>query len=179
MKYPAKNVTIPKRVERFGNGRLPDNLLRKVKCGGRMFVRAAEDFDDLYNAALGAGIELVNIGDYRSYEAQKALFEQRYSKRDEGRKPSVTRVVDGVTYWLRKGMSPSSSPGRSNHGFGLAIDLGERVAGKTVPLAGKTLKWMCENAPTYNFFLQSSDPKSAEFEAWHWQWCKPSDEQDS
>jgi len=175
MKYPAKNVTIPKRIEKFGNGRLPDNMLRKVKCGGRMFVRAAEDFDDLYNAALGAGIELVNIGDYRSYEAQKALFEQRYSKRDEGRRPSVTRTINGETYWLRKGMSPSSTPGRSNHGYGLAIDLGERVSGKTVPLAGKTLKWMCANAPTYNFFLQSSDPKSPEFEAWHWQWCRDSE----
>lgn len=173
MKYPAKNVTVPKRLKNFGNGKLPDNMLAKVPCGGRMFLRAAEDFSDLYAAAKAAGIELANIGDYRPYEAQKALFEQRYSKRDEGRKPTVTRVVDGETYFLRKGMSPSSTPGKSNHGFGLAIDLGERSSGKIVALAGKTLKWMCENAPKYNFFLQSSDPSSPEFEAWHWQWCRP------
>lgn len=176
MKYPARDVIIPKSLERFSNGMLPDNVLKKVKCGGRMFVRAAEDFNDMYNAALGAGIELVNIGDYRSYEAQKALFFQRYSKRDEGRKPRVTRVWEGATYFLRKGASPSSTPGKSNHGYALAVDLGERVAGKTVPLAGKALKWMCKNAPTYNFFLQSSDPSSPEFEAWHWQWCKPTAE---
>jgi LAS superfamily LD-carboxypeptidase LdcB len=175
VKYPAKNVTIPNRLKNISNGRLPDNMLKKVDCGGRMFLRAADDFNELYAAAKAAGITLANIGDYRPYEAQKALFDQRYSKKDEGRKPTVTRVLDGVTYFLRKGMSPCSTPGKSNHGFGLAIDLGESVKGKIVSLEGKTLKWMCENAPTYNFFLQSSDPSSPEFEAWHWQWCKPSE----
>jgi LAS superfamily LD-carboxypeptidase LdcB len=177
MKYPAKDVTIPKRLGNFGNGRLPDNMLKPVKCGGRMFIRAAEDFNELYEAALAAGIKLRNVGDYRSYEAQKQLFEQRYSKKDEGRKPQVTRTVEGVTYFLRKGASPSSTPGKSNHGFGLAIDLGVEVKGVLKALASeaKALKWMCENAPSFNFFLQSSDPKSPEFEAWHWQWCKPSE----
>lgn len=176
MKYPAKNVIVPNRVQKFGNGRLPDNLLKDVDCGGRMFIRAADDFNAMYAAAKAAGFTLKNIGDYRPYEAQKALFEQRYSKKDEGRKPTVTRVLDGVTYFLRKGMSPCSTPGKSNHGYGLAIDLGESTKAGTVSLAGKALKWMCENAPTYNFYMQTSDPKSPEFEAWHWQWCKPTEE---
>lgn len=177
MKYPAKDVTIPNRLKNISNGRLPDNVLKSVKCGGRMFLRAATDFDAMYDAALAAGIKLRNVGDYRSYEAQKALFEERYSLKDDGRKPQVTRVVEGQTYFLKKNCSPSSSPGKSNHGYGLAIDLGVEVKGALKALASETkaLKWMCENAPSFNFFLQESDPKDPNFEAWHWQWCKPSE----
>jgi len=74
---------------------------------------------------------------------------------------------------------PSAAPdptgkSGSNHGWGLAIDLAvEGKGGQIVALASakKALKFMCETAPKYGFFLQGSDPKSPEFEAWHWQYC--------
>jgi hypothetical protein len=37
-------------------------------------------------------------------------------------------------------------------------------------MGGKCLDWLCVNAPKYGFYLQGSDPKSKEFEAWHWQY---------
>ena len=163
MKYPYKKLVVPKALANASNGKLSDIQLRKVKCGGRMFIEAADSFNEMYDAALADGHKLQNIGDYRPYEAQLKLFEERYSLKDQGRKPTVTRVVDGKTYFLKKGCSPSSTPGKSNHGLGLAIDL--NVTDK------KVLKWLCENAPKYDFYLQSDDPKSPEFEAWHWQYC--------
>jgi len=30
---------------------------------------------------------------------------------------------------------------------------------------------MCANAPKFGFYLQGDNPKSKEFEAWHWQYC--------
>lgn len=48
-------------------------------------------------------------------------------------------------------------------GGGLAIDL--NVTDK------KVANWLCDNAPKYGFYLQGNDPKSPEFELWHWQYC--------
>ena len=85
----------------------------------------------------------------------------------------VKRVYNGETWLLRNGFAPCSSPQKSNHGYGLAIDIGVMHKGKLVALAShrKALRWLCANAPTYGFYLQSDDPKSREFEAWHWQYC--------
>lgn len=162
-KYPYKKLVVPAALQGVDNGKLSGKMLRPVKCGGQMWEGAAEAFNRMYDQAIQSGIKLRNIGDYRSYEAQLQLFKQRYSLEDTGRVPKVTREWDGKTWLLRKGMSPSSTPGKSNHGLGLAIDLDVTTA--------KVLDWLCTNAPAYGFYLQSDDPSSPEFEAWHWQYC--------
>ena len=162
-KYPTKKLVVPAALKEVPNGKLPGKLLRPVKCGGQMYVDAAEAFDRMYDLATLSGIKLRNVGDYRSYEQQLALFKQRYSLEDTGRVPKVTRQWDGKTWLLRKGMSPSSTPGKSNHGLGLAIDLDVTTS--------KVLDWLCTNAPAFGFYLQSDDPADPEFEAWHWQYC--------
>ena len=162
-KYPYKKLVIPAALNGIPNGKLPGKLLRPVKCGGQMYVDAAAAFDRMYDQAILSGIKLRNVGDYRSYAQQEALFKQRYSLEDTGRVPKVTRTWEGKTWLLRKGMSPSSTPGKSNHGLGLAIDLDVTTT--------KVLDWLCTNAPTFGFYLQSDDPSSPEFEAWHWQYC--------
>lgn len=163
-KYPYKKLVMPEALKGIPNGKLPGKLLRPVKCGGQMYVDAAEAFNRMYDLATLAGIKLRNVGDYRSYAQQEALFRQRYSTEDLGRKPAVTREWDGRKYWLRPGMSPSSTPGKSNHGLGLAIDLDVTTT--------KVLDWLCTNAPQFGFYMQTDDPSSPEFEAWHWQWCQ-------
>lgn len=162
-KYPYKKLVVPAALQCVDNGKLSGKILRPVKCGGQMWEGAAEAFNRMYDQAIQSGIKLRNVGDYRSYEAQLQLFKQRYSLEDTGRVPKVTREWDGKTWLLRKGMSPSSTPGKSNHGLGLAIDLDVTTA--------KVLDWLCTNAPAYGFYLQSDDPSSPEFEAWHWQYC--------
>jgi LAS superfamily LD-carboxypeptidase LdcB len=162
-KYPYKKLVVPAGLQGVENGKLSGKILRPVKCGGQMYVEAAEAFNRMYDQATLSGIKLRNVGDYRSFDAQLQLFKQRYSTDDGGRKPQVTRTWDGKTWYLRPGMSPSSTPGKSNHGLGLAIDLDVTTA--------KVLDWLCTNAPTFGFYLQSDDPSSPEFEAWHWQFC--------
>jgi LAS superfamily LD-carboxypeptidase LdcB len=92
------------------------------------------------------------------------MFNDRYSLKDEGRVPQITRQYQGKTWYLKKGKSPSGVPGTSNHGLGLAIDLDVSNP--------KVAAWLCSNAPKYGFYLQGSDPKSPEFELWHWQYCE-------
>lgn len=162
-KYPYKKLVVPAALQGVDNGKLSGKMLRPVKCGGQMWAEAAEAFDRMFDQATLSGIKLRNIGDYRSFEAQLGLFKQRYSTTDEGRNPTVTRTYEGKTWYLKPGMAPCSTPGKSNHGLGLAIDLDVTTA--------KVLDWMCANAPSFGFYLQSDDPKSPEFEAWHWQYC--------
>jgi len=162
-KYPYKKLVIPAPLAAVPNGKLSGKILAPVKCGGQMYVDAAEAFNRMFDLAIQSGIKLRNVGDYRSFDAQYGLFMQRYSKTDQGRNPQVTRTYDGATWYLRPGMSPCSTPGKSNHGLGLAIDLDVTTA--------KVLDWLCANAPAFGFYLQSDDPSSPEFEAWHWQYC--------
>jgi len=162
-KYPYKKLVVPTALQGVPNGKLSGKILRPVKCGGQMYVEAAEAFDRMYDQATQSGIKLRNVGDYRSFDAQLGLFKQRYALEDLGRKPQVTRTYEGKTWYLKPGMAPCSTPGKSNHGLGLAIDLDVTTA--------KVLDWLCANAPTYGFYLQSDDPSSPEFEAWHWQYC--------
>ncbi len=174
MIYPHIKLVVPSALKAHKNGQLPANLLAKVKTGGQMYAPAAVQFDKMYDAALAAGFKLKNVGDYRSFQGQLTMFMDRYVTEDTG--TGVTRKYEGKTWYLKKGKAPSAAPDPtglkgSNHGWGLAIDLGYDVNGKLTSMGGKCFEWMCANAPKYGFYLQGSDPKSKEFEAWHWQYC--------
>jgi len=165
-KYPYKKMVLPKELVGMKDetGKLTVEQLKEAPNGAKFWKWAGIAFSQMFNDAKDAGINLQNIGDYRSYEQQLAMFKERYSTKDEGRKPQVTRTWDGKTWYLKPKMSPSSSPGKSNHGLGLAIDINV-----TKP---EVLNWLCENAPKYGFYLQSDDPSSPEFENWHWQYVE-------
>lgn len=174
MVYPFIKLAVPTALKAYKNGQLPANLLAKVKTGGQMYAPAAAQFDKMYDAALAAGFKLKNVGDYRSFEGQLSMFMDRYVTTNTG--TGVTRQYEGKTWYLKKGKAPSAAPDPtglkgSNHGWGLAIDLGYDVNGKLTSMGGKCFEWMCANAPKYGFYLQGSDPKSKEFEAWHWQYA--------
>ena len=153
-----------------------------------MWKGCAKHFDAMYDAAKAAGITLRNIGDYRSFDQQVTMFNDRYrlplpadyDKKGNLKAGLVTRTYEGKTWVLKKGKAPSAAPdptGKkgSNHGWGLAMDLAvEDKKGQIASLGGdkKAMAWMCENAPLYGFYLQTSDGKSPEFEAWHWQYAE-------
>lgn len=161
--YPSKPLVVPTELKKVANGKLPDSLLFPISIGGRLWKNAAKCFNLMATEAKKSGITFKNEGDYRSFDRQLALFNDRYSLKDEGRVPTITRTYNGKKYFLKKGKSPSATPGTSNHGLGLAIDI--NVSDK------KVANWLCLHAPTYGFYLQGSDPKSPEFELWHWQYC--------
>jgi hypothetical protein len=168
MQYPYIKLVLPTELKNIKNGQLPDSILRKTKIGGRLWHWSSISFDMMLDAAKKEGIELKNIGDYRLYDAQLAMFRDRYDSKDHGR--GVTRTFEGKTWYLKPGKSPSGTPGTSNHGMGLAIDLCMKD-GSTLGGNAKAMGWMCANAPKYGFYLQGNNPKSPEFEAWHWQYA--------
>ena len=172
--YPFIKLVVPAALKAHKNGQLPDSLLASVKTGGRMHTPVAQQFNKMYDAALAAGFKLKNVGDYRSFASQLAMFRDRYVLENTG--TGVTRNFEGKTWYLKKGKAPSATPDPtglkgSNHGWGLAIDLGYDANGRLTSMGGACFAWMCANAPKYGFYLQGSDPKSKEFEAWHWQYC--------
>jgi len=172
--YPYIKLVVPTALKQYKNGQLAPSVLAKVKTGGQMYAPVAAQFDKMYDAALAAGFKLKNVGDYRSFEGQLSMFMDRYVTTDTG--TGVTRKYEGKTWWLKKGKAPSAAPDPtglkgSNHGWGLAIDLGYDVNGKLTSMGGACFAWMCANAPKYGFYLQGSDSSSKEFEAWHWQYC--------
>jgi peptidoglycan hydrolase-like protein with peptidoglycan-binding domain len=174
MTLPYIKLVVPTALTKFKNGQLPANVLGKVKTGGLMYAPVAEQFNKMYDAALAAGHKLKNVGDYRSFEGQLAMFRDRYVLENTG--TGVTRTYEGKTWYLKKGKAPSAAPDPtglkgSNHGWGLAIDLGYESGGKLVGMGGACFDWMCANAPKYGFYLQGNDRNSKEFEAWHWQYC--------
>lgn len=173
---PCIKVAFPSALKPYKNGQLPEELLAKVKTGGKMYAPAAEQFNKMYDAALAAGHKLRNVGDYRSYQGQLNMFLSRYSTTDMGRKPQVRRTFEGKYWYLKPGMAPSATPDPSgkkgsNHGWGLAIDLAYEQNGKLIGMGGACFDWLCENAPKFGFYLQTSDRKSKFWEAWHWQYC--------
>lgn len=180
MKLPHKPLVKPLVLKGLVNGQLDKTLLAPVKCGGKMLKVAAEAFNDMYAHAKTDGITFRNIGDYRSYDAQLAMFLDRYDTKDEGRKPQVTRTYEGKTWYLKKGKSPSATPDPtgargSNHGWGLAIDIAaEGKNGEIVSIGAhkKAYSWLLVNACQYGFYMQTANDKSPEFEAWHWQYCE-------
>ena len=174
MNYPFIKLTVPTALKKYKNGQLDPSVLASVKTGGKMYAPVAAEFNKMYDAALAAGFKLKNVGDYRSFEGQLSMFMDRYVTEDTG--TGVKRQYDGKTWYLKKGKAPSAAPDPtglkgSNHGWGLAIDLGYDVNGKLTSMGGKCFEWMCANAPKYGFYLQGNNPASKEFEAWHWQYA--------
>ena len=176
MNYPYIKLVLPSALSNYKNGQLPQELLAKVNTGGLMYKPVAEQFNKMYDAALAAGHKLKNVGDYRSFQGQLNMFMDRYETSDTGRVPQVTRQYEGKTWYLKKGKAPAAAPdptGKkgSNHGWGLAIDLGYEAGGKLQSMGGACFEWMCANAPKWGFYLQTGDKNSKEFESWHWQYC--------
>lgn len=179
MRYPYKKLVLPSVLHDQINGKLDKKLLKAITLKGEMLKVAADAFNALVKAAKAADIDLVNQGDYRSYDRQLAMFKDRFTLKDEGRVPQITRTFEGKTYYLKPGKSPCAAPdptgkSGSNHGWGLAIDLAARNKEGQVISMGATKRvfpWLCANAPTYGFYLQGDNPDSPEWEAWHWQYC--------
>jgi LAS superfamily LD-carboxypeptidase LdcB len=165
---PVKKLKVPKELRKYGNGKLPASELHPITGGGTMWGTAAFWWNHMAAEAATAGVVIAGVSNgYRSYEQQERLFLLRYSSKPTGRTPEVTRRWKLKKWYLRKGKSPSATPGTSPHGWGLAQD---------IEVPGRTYKWMCENAPRYGFYLQGpsklrNGKPNPEFEAWHWQFC--------
>lgn len=122
-----------------------------------MVLEAARAVERLFDAAEKAGIALVGVSAYRSYERQESIFQQHVASigREE-----AERV--------------SAPPGHSEHQTGLAIDVSSpSVNNQLVEEFGDTREgqWLAENAPLYGFIVRyprdKEDVTGYQYEPWH------------
>jgi LAS superfamily LD-carboxypeptidase LdcB len=162
--YTVLPIIMPTDLAGQKNGEINPSLLRDIKApGGKLHRLAATAWNAMQLAAYFDGIELKHVGAYRPIKEQINLFNTRYSAEKTPRKPEVTRKYQGKTWYLKKGMAPAGTPGTSNHGIGLAIDVAN--------CSGKRLEWllgdgfMTSNALKFGFSWEVKDGANAE--AWH------------
>jgi LAS superfamily LD-carboxypeptidase LdcB len=131
----AGPLVVPAELRRYGNGRIPPSRLQTVGIGGhRLFAPAAQNFVKMRAAARAAGVNLTITDSYRSYPQQVDLARRK-----------------GL--YSQGGLA--ATPGKSNHGWGLAIDANVNSAA--------TLRWLRNNAHRFGFY------ETVKREPWHWE----------
>ena len=170
MTYPVLPVIMPPGLNGMRNGELDPNVLRPISDNtGELYKTAATAFNCLQLSAFFEGVAVNPIGRtecYRTLGVQKTIFYQRFQPNPAGRVPEITRNYEGRVWYLKQGnYVPCASPGNSNHGWGLAVD----IAGATV--GSKTLAWLLgdgslgSQALRFGFSWEVADGPSAE--SWH------------
>jgi D-alanyl-D-alanine carboxypeptidase len=128
----------------YANGFLPPEMLCPLQTapGQQLAAQAAPAFDRMSEAyRVDTGNYLCVTDSYRSYEEQVRLFAE---------KPSL-----------------AATPGRSKHGWGLAVDFcgGIEHAGTAASL------WMQNNAPSFGWIHPAwAETSGSKPEAWHWEY---------
>lgn len=174
--FPVEKIVLPADLRDQANGKVDRKLLRKVEPSGLLHHEAAKAWKLMCGKALSEGVQLTHVGAYRTYANQVLLFRVRYSKSPTERIPQVTRVWRNEVYYLRRKMSPSATPGTSNHGLAIALDIALKVDGKTVPISSNPdgpggwvsgTSWLKRNAVSFGFCWEVADPNNPNFEPWH------------
>ena len=121
MSLPVFPRLTPADLAGVDNGRLPDHLLVTVEMHGAdarchpQFARALRAL--MHDCRAATGVDLTNVGHYRSIrQPGRPAASSATSRAAAG-----TRFWDG-SWWRRVTGAPVATPGRSDHGWGLAID---------------------------------------------------------
>jgi hypothetical protein len=116
----------------FPNGKIPDWALAPMPGmpGARLTPEAAGSWGAIRQQVIrdyGWAPTATSIADaYRSYAIQERIFLQRYTltyNTTQNTVPARTKFWNGRTWYLRKGMATAATPGTSNHGQGVAVDV--------------------------------------------------------
>jgi len=123
----------PAELAAYGNGRIPLDALEPIGVGShRLYGPAARAFRQMAADAAADGVTIGVTDSYRDYAAQVRLAQQKGLYSEGGL---------------------AATPGTSNHGWGLSLDL---------DLDDRALAWMRENAWRYGFV------EDVPREPWHW-----------
>jgi D-alanyl-D-alanine carboxypeptidase len=143
--------------------------LKLSEAGGKLFEeQTALQLVKLLAHAKTNGIDINVISGYRSDDYQQMLWEREIS-REMGRGLDYASAVEKVGKTL-------ALPGCSEHGTGLAADLGTADADDIDQLFNKTPagKWLARNASEYGFILRYPRMKEhitgISFEPWHYRY---------
>ena len=139
---------IPIRNGQIKGPRLSD--LENIDGQGQLLTPAAKEFNEMAK-------EFFNDKGYklRVNSSYRTIADQRRLKRKE----------------LSGGGNPAAIPGRSNHGWGLAVDINtEDKQGKT-KFQSEIFQWLTQNARRFNFIHPEWACEScAKAEAHHWEY---------
>ena len=180
---PISPLVMPSTLRGQANGKLPANLLDQIGVPGALMERtAARAFRAMLGEMRKGGFDPRQVGHYRTFQQQLNLFLSRYQEASHATynsTPSQHRKVwqdaprNGFNsiYWVKKlinGRYPATAatPGNSNHGWGLAIDLAEEYDADTAPdsIRSQWVDWLVNNARRYGI---SAELQS---EPWHWRY---------
>ena len=126
-------VDPPADLKPYGNGKIPPGALASIGDGGhRMWAPAGAAFNQMRADAAKAGVTFGVTDSYRSYDQQVDLARRK-----------------GL--YSQGGLA--ATPGTSNHGWGLSLDL---------DLDPKAQAWMRANGEKYGFV------EDVPREPWHW-----------
>lgn len=133
---------------------MPDNLVTS-SIGGQLRPEAAKALDVMVSDAKEMGVRLRVISSFRSYQAQKSVYEGYVAK-------------DGQT----AADTYSARPGTSEHQTGWAVDLGGNSCDLEICFANTTEgKWLAEHAHVYGFIIRYPEGKQSitgyQYEPWH------------
>lgn len=127
----------PRELQQYGNGRLPAGVLEPLGVGDhRLYAPAARAFRAMHEAAARDGVRLSLRDSYRPYSEQVALARR-------------------LGLYSRGGFA--ATPGKSNHGWGLAVDV-------DLDASRRALRWMRDNAARFGFH------ETVLREPWHWEY---------
>ena len=127
---------VPTSLAGYGNGRIPETSLSPLTGSNeRMWAPAAEHLNELMADAKKAGVFISVTDGYRNYDSQ-------------------VRVADQKGLYSQGGLA--AAPGTSEHGWGLAVDLG---------LDATSQAWMRQHAKEYGFV------ENVPREPWHWEFA--------
>lgn len=140
---------------KYTNGEIPDNKLRYINNWQsykgvvasdngriRLYDKASRALDELLAAATAAGVKFKLNSAYRTFNDQQRVYDQN--------------CPGGVC------SPPTATPGRSNHGFGLAVDFAN-ASGAKMRESFPEYEWLAANGNKYGFRRIAS-------EAWHWEY---------
>lgn len=183
-KLPKHNLSMPTTLYGQTNGNLPPHLLEKIGVGSALMEKtAARSFKAMFAEARKSGFDIRHVGDYRSFQAQLNLFLSRYEPvsvavysmtKSANRKKwdSAKNFGYGSEFWRKKqnanGSYPATaaSPGTSNHGWGLALDIAEEYDSDSAPdpIRAAFVNWLIGNAHRFGISAELDS------EPWHWRY---------
>lgn len=148
----------------MGNGTLTSSELAGVYAGHRLRADAAQSWLRLCNY-FGRPIKLTDS--YRPLALQEKIFFERYAPlKTGGGFYGDVKYYRGVRYVRRKGVATAAVPGTSNHGTGLAVDVGDGVNKGS----GEVWDWLNRFAGMFGWFNPAWAKTKNYYEPWHWEY---------
>jgi LAS superfamily LD-carboxypeptidase LdcB len=145
----------------------PPRLEVDPQSGKAALPEVIQAFKQLRSEALQAGWHLVLVSGYRSFTAQKNLWNSLYD--DQGKESAEEKSIDMLHY--------TSLPGLSRHHWGSELDISEKSlrglllaeSDDPSPKVMDYYRWMEFNAPRYGFCrVYRGQSGIINDEHWHW-----------